>query len=485
MDLSALDQAFDQASRRPPPPLEEMREEDVPPEFSEDQLALLFSAQYATSLRYVAVWGKWFEWTGEVWREDKILDVWNKARLICRTASTACGDGKLSTRLASAKTIASIVTLARSDPRQAATIEQWDADPWLLNTPAGVVDLTTGRLRPHDPLLYMTKMTAVGPGGACPVWLRFLAQVTAGSQELVGFIQRMLGYGLTGSVREQALFFCYGTGANGKGTTLNAAQHILADYAKVATMDSFTASKHERHSTDMAMLQGARMVTAQETEEGKAWAESKIKTLTGGDPITARFIARDNFTYMPQFKLIIAGNHKPSIRNLDEAMRRRMNLVPFSVQIPREQRDKDLPEQLKAEWSGILAWMIEGCLAWQRDGLDPPAIVRDATDEYFAEQDALQRWLDECCVLGGPLHTGSTPLFQSWKAFMELSNESPGSQKSFSQKLVSRGMKKKPMGNTAQGFLGIGLRADPSHPASRAGGADQPPAGHPAGDEFF
>jgi hypothetical protein len=196
------------------------------------------------------------------------------------------------------------------------------------------VDLTTGNVRDHDPASLLTKITAVAPEGDCPLWGDFLKRVTDDDTELQSFLQRMMGYCLTGSIDEHALFFLYGTGGNGKGVFLNAMTAIFGDYAKVAPADMFTVTQNERHPTDMAMLQGARLVTAQETEEGKFWAEAKIKALTGGDPITARFMRQDFFTYLPQFKLVIAGNHKPRLRNVDEAIRRRIDLVPFTVTIP-------------------------------------------------------------------------------------------------------------------------------------------------------
>ena len=179
------------------------------------------------------------------------------------------------------------------------TVDVWDKDPWLLNTPGGIVDLQTGKMLPHDPEQYITKITAVAPEGDCPRWLRFLDEITGGNVELQQFLQRVAGYSLTGSTKEHALFFAYGTGGNGKGVFLNTLSAILADYAAVAPMESFIASNAERHPTDLAGLRGARLVTSQETEEGRRWAESKIKALTGGDPISARFMRQDFFTYHP------------------------------------------------------------------------------------------------------------------------------------------------------------------------------------------
>ena len=188
----------------------------------------------------------------------------------------------------------------------------------------------------------------------------------------------MTGYALTGSTQEAALFFLYGTGANGKTVFCNTVSGIHAAYAAVAPMETFIATKGERHPTDLAGLRGARLVTAVETEEGRHWNEAKIKALTGGDKIAARFMRQDFFEFVPQFKLVIAGNHKTGLRSINEAIRRRFNLVPFTVKIPEDERDERLTEKLRAEWPGILQWMIDGCLDWQADGLRPPEAVREA-----------------------------------------------------------------------------------------------------------
>jgi putative DNA primase/helicase len=192
-------------------------------------------------------------------------------------------------------------------------------------------------------------------------------------------MQRMFGYALTGDTTAHALFFLFGTGANGKSVTIDTIAGILNDYHRTAAIETFTASTTERHPTDLAGLRGARLVTAVETEEDRRWAESRIKTLTRGDTIAARFMRQDYFEFAPQFKLVIAGNHKPGLRSVDEAIRRRFHLLPFTVTIPHAERNPNLREQLKAEWPGILSWMLEGCLDWQRRGLCPPKAVLDAT----------------------------------------------------------------------------------------------------------
>ena len=307
-------------------------------------------------LRYIAAWSKWHVWDGKRWRTDDTKLAFDMARKSMPKGSDANATRTTPRRtLASAKTVAAVERLATADRRLAATIDQWDADPWLLNTPGGIIDLRSGEIRAHQPTDYMTKITAVAPNGACPLWRKFLNRIFAGDAELIAFVQRVAGYTLTGSTREHAMFFGFGTGANGKSVLINTISGILGDYHRTAAIETFTASKFDRHPTDLAGLRGARLVTAIETEEGRRWDEAKIKTLTGGDRIAARFMRQDFFEYVPAFKLVIAGNHKPSLRSVDESMRRRFNLLPFTVTIPPEDRDRDLPEKLKAEWPGILA----------------------------------------------------------------------------------------------------------------------------------
>jgi putative DNA primase/helicase len=281
----------------------------------------------------------------------------------------------------------------------------------------------------------------VAPGSEaseCPLWLNFLKRITNDDVDLQTFLQRVAGYCLTGWNREDVFFFFFGTGRNGKGTFLNTLAAIFNDYAKTAPSEMFLASHGERHPADLAMLRGARLVVASETESGKRWAESRVKSLTGGDRVCCRFMRQDFFEYQPQFKLIVCGNHKPTLRNVDEAMRSRFYLVPFKVTIPVEERDKKLADRLRAEWPAILRWCIEGCLQWQQEGLNPPAAVTDASDEYMEDQDVIGRWLSECCVQGHQFEAASKGLFSNFKDWAQESNEYIPSQKTFSQTLSER-----------------------------------------------
>jgi putative DNA primase/helicase len=435
---------------------------DKAPAFSDEALALLFAERHAGDLRFVAKWSAWLSWTGKRWRFDDTLHAFDLARRIIREEAARCNKTKDARIIASAKTVAAVERLARSDRRLAATIDQWDADPWLLNTPDGVVDLRTGNLRPHRAEDYMTKMTAVGPRGGCASFLAVLDRIFAGDQSLIAYVQRVIDYSLTGVTREHALFFCYGTGANAKTVLLSTVSGMLDDYHRTAPIETFTASAVDKHPTDLAGLCGARLVTATETEEGRRWAEAKVKQLTGGEKLSARFMRQDFFDYLPAFKLVIAGNHKPGLRSVDEAIRRRFQLIPFGVTIPADERDSDLTEKLKAQWPGILAWAIEGCLEWQAEGLRPPQAVTDATAAYLEAEDAISAWIDDKCERDPNAWASSAALFASWAAWATAAGESIGAQKKLTQALADRGFT---IHNTNKSRRLYGLRIIPEEPS--------------------
>jgi putative DNA primase/helicase len=322
------------------------------------------------------------------------------------------------------------------------------------------IDLRTGQCYPHRPEDYCTKIAAADPedAGECPLWHAFLQRVTDEDLQLLHYLQRVAGYCMTGVTTEHVMFFLYGTGANGKGIFINTLRAIWNDYAAVAPMEMFCETRNDRHPTELAFLRGVRLVVAQETERNQRWAESKIKALTGGDPITARYMRQDFFTFTPQFKLMIAGNHKPSLRGVDEAIRRRMHLIPFTITIPEPERDTQLFEKLKPEWDAILKWAVDGCLEWQKIGLAPPPAVREATDNYLTEEDTLGKWIDECCAVDQSYSVRSSELYTNWKKWAETAGEHPGSQKRLSQALIDRGFRPGRDASKLAMFYGVALK---------------------------
>jgi putative DNA primase/helicase len=455
------------APRRPPA----VRFVDGAPENSEEYLALRFARGQRDAVRYVHVWGRWYRLVGHRWRADDTLATFEDVRELCRRAASGETAPRDADALASARTARAVELLARSDRRLAATVDQWDADPFLLNTPGGVFDLKPENwgLRPQRPADYLTKSTAVAPlavapargATACPLWMAFLTRVTGGDEELIRFLQRVAGYFLTGDTSAHALFFAYGTGANGKSVFVNTLSAILGDYAKATPMETFMASRDDRHPTELANLRAARLVTSVETEEGRRWAESRIKQLTGGDKISARFMRQDFFEFQPQFKLLIAGNHKPALRGVDEAIRRRFHLLPFTVTIPKDERDPSLTERLRAEWPAILAWAITGLQDFFETGLAPPSAVLAATDEYLDGEDAFSLWREERFDLATPSDwTSSTRLFESWSNWAEEAGEHVGSLKRLSEAMKSHGYVGDRRRN-GRGFLAVRLKERP------------------------
>ncbi len=384
------------------------------PDITEDGLALQYTEETSNELKYCSTLGGWQAYDGVCWNRDLKRRSYSKSReLVRRIAQHTSLSAKQYTRLRSSATVNAVVSLASSDPRHTVTQDQFDRDPWCLNTPDGIVDLRSGAMRPRQADDLCTKATTAAPNGEAPRWMQFLHEVTGGDQEVMAYLQRFAGYCLTGETREHALVFVYGTGGNGKSVFLNTLLEMVGTYGMQAPMSIFEEKANESHPTELAMLRGARLVVATETEEGRRWAESRIKVMTGGDPITARFMRGDFFTYQPQFKPVIAGNHRPGFRNPDEAIQRRLHLVPFTQTFPAP--DRELSARLKAEAGGILRWAIAGCLQWQVRGLDAPESVRVATSDYLEEQDVVREWLDECTEDAPGHFTPNPDIWASWQ----------------------------------------------------------------------
>jgi putative DNA primase/helicase len=423
----------------------------VPPEFSEDGLAERFTEQYSNTLKFCKPWAGWMVWDDNHWRKDDTAISLHYSRQVCKRASSEILDRpalagkalKIAESISSRRTIANVEAIARTDRRHVISPAKFDSDPWLLNTPDGIVDLRTGEMRKQVIGDYVSKMTAVSPGGKCPTWMKFLQEATNGDEELEGYLKRIAGYCLTGSIAEHAFFFLYGTGGNGKGIFKDTLDWILNSYARVANIDTFTEQRFSKHSSEIAYFQGARLVTATETSEGSRWAEARIKAMTGGDPITANFMHQNPFTFYPLFKLLFTGNHKPQLRNVDEAIKRRLYLIPFEHTVPAEQRDIRLPEKIKAEASGVLQWMIDGCLEWQNTMLDPPKRVIASTSDYLETEDRIGAFLEDHCVEGPHERVKTTLLYSVYRLWAETEGDYALSSKRFYNLLRQKGFEVK------------------------------------------
>ncbi|MBS4097965.1 MAG: hypothetical protein KGZ83_14130 [Sulfuricella sp.] len=441
-------------------------EDALTPDLSHDQLALdLGRAGWARDARHVPAWGYWLFWNGARWVKDDRLQAMTAVRDFLRAKAgqlVAWSERKAAASppddaqkllaatkrkaadLRSAATRAAVELTARSNADLVAAVEQFDASADLLGVPGGAVDLQTGELRAPARGDYITKSAALDPappGTAAPLWMAFLARVFGGDTAMIAFVQRAAGYALTGHTREQKLLFLYGNGANGKSVFLNTLQWLLADYAKRAPAETFLDSKGERHPTELAGLRGARLVVGSELPPGRTWNDAVIKDLTGGDIITARYMRGDFFEFAPQFSLFIAGNHLPTFRGVDEAIRRRVLLVPFTVTIPAGERDLELPDKLKAEGAAILRWCIDGAVAWHREGLNPPASVAAASADYLDGEDMLGEFLADCMIQstsGAAKIADIYQRFASWTAQRGL--HTPWSQHALTRSLGERGL---------------------------------------------
>lgn len=319
---------------------------------------------------------------------------------------------------------------------------QMDRFKTVLNTPGGVIDLRSGGISPHDPMTYLTKMTAVeySENADCPRWLAFLDDIFRGDKDLIRYVQKAVGYSLTGSTTEQCAFFLYGTGRNGKSTFIDIIRDIFGDYA--ANIQPETIMVRSNQSTainsDIARLKGARLVTSVEPNEGVRINEGLLKQLTGDDTVTARKLYGDEFEFKPEFKLWMATNHKPVIRGTDTGIWRRIHMIPFTVQIPEEKIDRRLKYKLSAELTGIFRWAVEGCLLWQKEGLKMPRAVLEEVREYRREMDVISAFVEDKCTVGKGLSVKSSQLFAAYLNWAEQNNEYRMSSTKFGMELAKR-----------------------------------------------
>lgn len=404
--------------------------------------------QHATQLRYVPQWD-WMAYTNGRWQRNPASAA-RAAKVMVRriyAEAQAIEDDKARKELVawaikseSATRVDAALKMAQSELALMAQAHEFDSDPYALNCTNGILDLRTGKIRPHDPKELHTRMagTHYEPKAQCPAWLRFLDVVFEGDKDLIAFVQRAIGYTLTGDTGEQVLFFLHGTGRNGKTTLLEVVRAMLADYGQQTEAATFLQRQGDSIRNDIARLAGVRFAAAIEVGEGRRLNEALVKSVTGQDTITARFLHKEFFEFVPAFKLWLAANHKPTIKGTDEAIWRRMRLVPFEVTIPRADVDRHLKAKLLAELPGVLAWAVRGCLDWQKGGLCEPAAVRNATKAYRAEMDVIAQFIDEMCLVGQEARCTANELYKAYKRWCEANNEQPENQRGFGTKLSER-----------------------------------------------
>lgn len=442
-----------------------------PDKYTDAAMANRLVKRYGEFVRFCPEQSKWYAWNGERWTPDGKGDVYRlMSNLLHAATDEIYADGNLtpSERTSKAYTMgsqqkrSSCVAYAECEKALIAKVMDFDADPYLLNTPGGVVNLKTGEMIELSPAMLMTRVTAVAPATGMPLeWMRFLNEATGNDPEMIDYLQRVAGYALSGDKSVHSLHFFYGPGGNGKGTFLNTLCDVLHDYARVSSMDTFVSSRYDRHPTELAKLAGARLVVAQETDEGRAWDEAKLKQLTSDDKVSARFMREDFFEFVPTFKLLFSGNHRPSIKNVDDALKRRIHIVPFTRKPARV--DTQLREKLKAEAAQILQWCIDGAVKFFADGFKDPASVHEATQEYFEIEDDFTQWLQERTAPGKANDFVETKaLVDDYNEWAEANGERRRSTKSLAGMLVDRGFKRGRLtAKSGRGFMAIKLTHEP------------------------
>jgi putative DNA primase/helicase len=401
---------------------------------SEDELALQFVEKYGSQYRWSPGLG-WMVWNGSVWTRDTGLMRYDLVRRLLRAAAWVVVTSAEQRRLSAAKTVQGVLTHAQADRRIVVADSAWDADRMVLNTPAGLIDLRTGEAcesADHLP----TQCTAVAPdfNAEARTFAEFLAAITQGDFELIAFLQRVVGYLLTGATREQVLFFFYGAGANGKSTLVDLLLWLIGSYALKLPASTLMSSRNgEQHPTGIAQLRGKRLAVSSELEEGQFFNESLVKELTGDATLTARFMRGDFFSFDLTQKHLIVGNFKPRLRGGDPALARRMVLVPFDATFSAAQRDPNMLHKLKAEGPAVLAWAIRGAVQWHTEGLGIPERVRAASADYMAAHDDLQLWIDERCERTG--ETKASDLYADFRRWKEARGEHAPTQTTWGERL--------------------------------------------------
>lgn len=412
-------------------------------------------ARFRDRIRYCQPRRAWLIWTDQRWAWDETGAIWRLAKRTVRAiygeAEHASDDDrrKAISRHAhaseSAARLKAMIELAQKEDGVPVMPADLDADPWLLNVENGTIDLRTGELREHRPDDMITKIVPVAYDAAAeaPIWRRFLSEIMRSNEKLVAFLARAVGYTLTGVTREQVLFFGIGSGSNGKTTFLKLLLRLLAEYGGQAPPELLLQKRNEVHPTEQADLFGRRLAVCTEIAEGRAWAEVTLKQLTGEDAVKARRMREDFWQFDPTHKFWIGANHKPTVRGTDPAIWRRLLLIPFLVTFDDAAKDKTLPEKLAGELPGILRWAVEGCLAWQREGLQPPSEVLAEVARYRVDMDVLGAFLRERCKAEEDVFVKAGDLYKAYGEWCENSGERPVKQRHFGRSLTERGFGRK------------------------------------------
>jgi len=434
-------------------------------------------SRHGGDIRYCYPWAKWLVWDGRRWKLDDSGEIYRRAKetvaAIYREAAAADDAterkdlAKHALRSEAEARINAMVSLAESEPGIPVRPDDLDRNPWLLTVGNGTVNLQTGQLQAHDRTDLITKLAPViyDELATCPTWDAFLDRVLASKSDLVDFVQRAIGYSLTGRTVERVAFILHGVGRNGKTTLLETMTATMGDYGDRTPTETLLAKRDTGIPNDVAALKSLRFAFASEAEEGRRLDEAKVKDLTGGDTISARFMRGEWFSFRPEFKLWLGTNHKPVIRGTDHAIWDRLRLIPFEVRIPEHEQDKNLRDKLLAEAPGILAWAVQGCLSWQRDGLGAPQDVTAATAAYRTEQDVLGSFIADACVEHADARVTAKDLHLAYQQWCDETGERPLTQKAVGQRLAERGFESARMGKArTRTWLGIGLRGDSDMP---------------------
>lgn len=419
------------------------------------------------AFRFVTEYGQWFRWTpgmdwmvneGTHWTRDTMKRRWTMAKRTCALAAATADKTDAKYKIAKAATVAATVRLAESDMRISVPVSAWDADPVLLNTPDGAVDLRTGAIRPRSEPDYFTKVTRVAPqAGGRPLFDKFLARVLP-DPELRLYVQRVLGYCLTGLHHIHELYFWYGAGRNGKNTLLDLVVRILGEYATELPAMELMTTRNVQHPAGLADLQGRRLAWSSELNRGQHWNESLISALTGNETFKARFMQSNPFTFRLTQKHIIVANHYPSLHGGDQNLRARFRIIPFDVTIPDAERDAALPGKLWDEAPQVLAWLMEGAQSMLANGLPVPACVRERSEHYLDEQDDMELWMEERCERGPGKACQAIHLFNDFVLWKEVRKEVPPSLKQWSLDMQKRTGITKERKSSGFTFRGVTLR---------------------------